>query len=352
MTPERWRRVQELFEAALALPSAERDAFIATECGEDDALGSEVASLLVADARTDALVDKPVAPQVPSPDSSDDTEKLPAGTQLGEYVLENEIGTGGFGRVYRAVHPVIRKTAAIKVLHRRYSASQTHATRFLNEARTVNEIGHPDIIDVFAFGETDDARLYFVMELIEAPTLAQRLHDDGPLSLSRALPILRRLAAAIDAAHEHGVIHRDLKPANVLLVETEDGEVRPKLHDFGIAKLRELPSPTEVQDDAATAGGEAATAEGQILGTPAYMSPEQSRGRPVEASTDIYAFGILAYEMLTGVVPFRGTTPLETLMRHVNEVATPPSALVATLPVGIDEAIAAMLAKNSGDRPS
>ena len=266
---------------------------------------------------------------------------LEPGQRVGEYVVESTLGKGGFGTVYRARHPLIGKLAAIKVLSRQYSADPEIVARFVDEARAVNQIRHRNIIDIFSFGKLDDERSYYVMELLDGQPLDRLLDDAGPCSLPDTIPILRGIARALDAAHASGVAHRDLKPENVFLARESDGSAFPKLLDFGIAKL--------FGDRAAQQ--QHRTRTGSPMGTPDYMSPEQCRGRDVDHRTDYYAFGCVAYKLLTGVVPFDGDNHLDVLMKQLNDEPVPPSQRVADLPPAVDDVIAWLMRKEPGDRP-
>ena len=333
MAPEGPSRVQTLFEAALERDDDSRADWVRRQCEDDTALADEVLSLLEADAHTGGVLDHPITRPIGD-------EGVPAGTELSGYVVEEELGRGGFGRVYRARHPVIGKPAAIKVLYPEYSASDEHVQRFVNEARAVNEIGHPDIVDVFAFGETDAGEAYFVMELIEAPTLQALLDEREALPLAVALPLLRGLADAVDAAHDSGIVHRDLKPSNVVVITDPDGSLHPKLLDFGIAKLL-----LDADDGSSSLTGE------RIIGTPQYMSPEQARGEPVDGRTDVYAFGVLVYRALTGRLPIEGNNAMDTLLRQTAELPPPPSSVHEGVPAAVDGIVLAMLAKEADERP-
>ncbi len=192
--------------------------------------------------------------------------ELPPGEMIGEYRVISKLGEGGFGTVYRAEHPVIGKSVAVKVLSEQLSSSPEMVSRFIAEARAANQIRSRHIIDIFAFGALPDGRQYFVMELLDGVTLEDHLRAKGQLDPAEAVSILRGVARALDAAHAAGIVHRDLKPENVFLVNEEDGMVIPKLLDFGIAKLM-----------GDTAGGHR-TRTGVPMGTPYYMSPEQCQG--------------------------------------------------------------------------
>ncbi len=267
---------------------------------------------------------------------------LTAGHQVGEYKIEAKIGEGGFGAVYKAVHPLIGKAAAVKVLNRQYSSNPQMVSRFIAEARAVNQIRHRNIIDIFAFGSLDDGRQYFVMELLEGLTLDAYLKEKGRLSPNEAVPILRSIARAIDAAHGAGIAHRDLKPENVFLTFDEDGHIFPKLLDFGIAKLL---------DASSTLGDSPKTRTGTPMGTPYYMSPEQSRGKDVDERTDIYSLGVMAHELLTGTLLFDGESMMDLLMKQIQ--ASPPSmsSVCPDIPEALDAPVLKMLEKKAEDRP-
>jgi serine/threonine-protein kinase len=264
--------------------------------------------------------------------------ELVAGMQLGDYVIERKIGQGGMGSVYAAVHPVIGKRAAIKVVNRELSDDEFHVERFVDEARVVNQIGHPNIVDVFAFGETPDGRAYLVMEWLDGQSLRQRI-EHATLGLVEICYVVRSLSRALAAAHEHGIVHRDLKPDNVFLVDVRDDRPIVKLLDFGIAKLQR------------TEHRSAATAAGTLVGTPQYIAPEQAKGEEIDARADIYALGGLLFELLTGRPPFVAESPMEMVAKHVMEPAPRPSTL-ASVPAELDDLVVAMLAKDPADRPS
>jgi tRNA A-37 threonylcarbamoyl transferase component Bud32 len=266
--------------------------------------------------------------------------ELKPGDAVGEYRIEAKIGEGGFGAVYRAVHPVIGKTAAVKLLHRQFSSNPQMVSRFIAEAKAVNQIRHKNIIDIFSFGALSDGRQYYVMELLEGLSFDRFIKQRERLPLEEALPILRGIGRALDAAHAAGIVHRDLKPENIFILFDEDGVATPKLLDFGIAKL--LGESEKVHK----------TRTGTPMGTPYYMSPEQCHGRNVDHRTDIYSFGVVTHEALTGHVVFDGESVMDVFFKHTH--APPPrmSEVNPSLPASLDEPVLRMLAKDPEQRPA
>lgn len=262
-------------------------------------------------------------------------EGLQSGDRVGDYEVVREIGRGGFGTVYEVVHPALGKRAAAKVLNRERAVRPDVIRRFLQEAQAGAKLEHPGIVDVFAYGQLPDGRPYFVMELLTGETLAELLDERGYLELAEALPILEGVAAALDAAHAHGIAHRDLKPANVFL----DDRSGPKLLDFGVARLLD-------------GGGSPTTDDTAIIGTPHYMSPEQSRGRAVDTRTDLYALGVLCFRVLTGEHPFDADDPVGILVQHAAHAPPVPSSVRHVLSPAVDRAVLAMLEKDPAQRPS
>ena len=257
---------------------------------------------------------------------------------VGEYQILRHVATGGMGSVYEAVHPVIEKRAAVKVVRSDLSANPIATTRFVQEARAVNKIGHANIVDIFSFGETDEGLIYLVMEWLDGETLAQRLKATK-LTTNETVTILLQICRALSATHAHGIIHRDLKPDNVVLTEGDHGVV-VKLLDFGIAKLGDAP----VRGDGLTGGG-------VMIGTPEYMSPEQARGLEIDARADIYALGAMAYEMFLGSVPFDGATALDIVSKHLHEDPRVPRELWPDIPSPLEEILVSTMAKDPEQRP-
>src|SRR5262249_18710981 len=242
------------------------------------------------------------------------------GAPIGEYIAEDKIGEGGTGECWRGHHPVIGKRVAIKLLNRDFVANKEVVTRFIQEARAVNEIRHRGLIDIFSFGELPDGRPYFVMEFLDGKPLSKYIKGKGPLPFGEITDIFGQICRALQAAHDRGIIHRDLKPDNIYLVLEEGAPPFVKVLDFGIAKL--AGSGPE---------GQHLTRTGAIFGTPAYMSPEQCEGaKAVDQRSDIYALGIILFEMITGRTPFSepGEGIGTIMMKQMSLPAPPPSALV------------------------
>jgi len=255
------------------------------------------------------------------------------GTRLGEYIVEERVGIGGMGIVYRAVQPLIGNSVAIKVLRPDVIADENDLQRFLGEARTVNSIRHRSIISIFGASDTPDGRKYLVMEYLEGESLEARLQREGRLPTADALPILEDVLSALAAAHAANVVHRDLKPANVFLVHQSDGRPWVKLLDFGLAR------GANKQDVS------------RIAGTPDYISPEHARGKPAGPPSDLYAFGVLAFHLLTGRLPFQGNTPMEVMEQHVHKAPPVPHEVDDTIPLAMSHLILRLLDKEPVNRP-
>ncbi len=262
---------------------------------------------------------------------------LKAGTNVGGYEVRRKIGEGGMGEVYAGVHPVIGKNVAIKVLLPNWSRDQTMALRFIQEARAVNAIGHENIVDIFAFGELPTGELYLVMELLVGKSLGDYATAKKKLEPKDAAEILIHVCDALSAAHAKGIVHRDLKPDNVFLVDGKGGRRLVKLLDFGIAKLTAV-------------GNTRSTQSGMAVGTPLYMSPEQCMGRDVDGRADVYAVGVMMFELLTGDLPFSGRGQLEVMNAHLQN--TPPDPSLKGVPSQLSRLILECLRKTPADRPS
>jgi eukaryotic-like serine/threonine-protein kinase len=267
---------------------------------------------------------------------SERPSSLSINATVGEYRIDGVIGSGGMATVYRATQTMIGKRVAIKVLHR--TKSDTAISRFVKEARAVNLIGHQNIVDVFGFGMTDGGRPYLVMELLEGETLAVRA-DRKPLSIGEVAEVLIEVSHALEAAHEAGIVHRDLKPENIFITKRK----QIKLLDFGIAKLFG-------EGDLGTTGDD--TRPGIVIGTPRYISPEQVRGGALDGRVDIYAMGVVAFELVAHRHLFSANNPYDMLQKHAKLRPPKPSAFNEALPAEADALIGEMLAKEPDDRPT
>jgi serine/threonine-protein kinase len=262
---------------------------------------------------------------------------LPAGARVGAFQIIEVIGRGAFGTVYRAVHPLIGKEVAIKVLSTRHAPDPATLRRFIEEARAVSRIRHSNIVDIFDFGELRDGTPYYVMELLRGKSIAELLSQGEALPLDGVMKIISEVGSALDAVHAAGILHRDLKPANVFVSGDIDAEFTVKLLDFGIAKFLDGSAPT--------------TSAGVLVGTPGYMSPEQGAGEALARTSDVYALGVLSFELLTGRHPFSHGNTVRVLMQHMLEVPPRVSEIASQRPSTLDAPVAAMLEKAPASRP-
>ena len=261
------------------------------------------------------------------------------GLTIGNYRVSQKLGEGGMGAVYLAEHPHIGKKVALKILHAEFASNNDVVSRFFNEAKAVNDIGHPNIVDIVDYGvlttgPSGEGLVYFIMEFLPGITLTELIRRESPLPPERALSICLQVADALSASHKSNIVHRDLKPDNIILIQRGREKDFVKLLDFGIAKL------TGDQP------GSRRTRTGLVMGTPAYMSPEQCEGRGnVDHRADIYALGIVLYEMITGRVPFYGEGYGEVLVQHLTQAPPPPSTIRGLIPPHVEQVILKALEK-------
>ena len=247
----------------------------------------------------------------------------------GRYRILRKLGSGGMANVYLAEDEDLGRRVAIKILSERYASDDNFNERFRREAKSAASLSHPNIVSIYDRGDAE-GQPYIAMEVIEGRTLKELVLNRGPLPLGLAIGYAKHILGALRFAHRHGIIHRDIKPHNVLL----GAEDRVKVTDFGIAR----------------AGASQMTEVGSIMGTAQYLSPEQARGAPVAAASDLYSVGIVLYELLTGKTPFNGDTPIEIAMKHLNEAPRPPSEHRAEIPPELDQIVLRALAKDPHDR--
>ncbi len=241
----------------------------------------------------------------------------------GKYVLDSVIGTGAIGIVFKGSHRDLGRTVAIKILNPRYRDDPDLLEVFRKEARAASQLDHPNVARVYDYGQEPDGLVYIVMEYLSGYTLGSVLSARGKITLARAGDLMMQVCAGLTCAHDHVIVHRDVKPDNIVLVPAQDDEGRPveivKVCDFGIAAL-----------------GTTTTEEGTVVGSPEYMPPEQAMGLPVRPSADVYACGIVLYEMLTGEVPFTDVQPFRVLMKQRSEAPRPPSTLEPAIPAPLE----------------
>jgi Tol biopolymer transport system component/aminoglycoside phosphotransferase (APT) family kinase protein len=339
--PERRRRVEEVCDAALDRDARERAAFVAAACAGDDTLRQEVEALLAHAQTAEGFLAVPMG-EVAARVLTDEHSASLVERQIGSYTILSLLGAGGMGEVYRARDTRLGREVAVKVVPDAFLSDPDRLARFEREARVLATLNHPHIGAIYGFEESDGVRA-LVLELVEGQTLAERL-TTGPLPVKDALKIARDIADALEAAHEKAIVHRDLKPANIKL--TPDGVV--KVLDFGLAKVaaRDGLSPDISRSPLTAMGG---TRSGVILGTAAYMSPEQARGHVVDKRTDIWAFGCVLYEMLTGRQALAGETVSDTIAA-ILEREPDWAALPDTTPAAVRRLLQRCLAKDPRHR--
>jgi serine/threonine protein kinase len=257
-----------------------------------------------------------------------------SGTTYGDrYSVFERVGAGGMAEVYRAHDELLGRDVAIKVLSERFARDSSFVERFRREAQSAANLNHPQIVSLYDYGSDGDA-YFIVMEFIDGTSLADIIHREAPLLPERAAEIALDVAKALDRAHSAGIVHRDIKPGNILI--TKDGHT--KVTDFGIARAAHGDNEQTM------------TQTGMVIGTAAYLSPEQAQGQPVDGRSDLYSLGVVLYEMLVGHAPFAGDTPLAIAYKHVRETAAPPSSLNPDVPGALDAIVMKALAKNRDNR--
>ena len=323
MDPARWRRVEEIYQAAAERQPEERAAFLAAACAGDEDLRREVESLL-AQPTADGMLDRPAwAPEAAC---------LTAGQQVSHYQIQEKLGEGGMGAVYRAYDTQLRRPVALKMLPPEYASDPERRERLLREARAASALNHPNIVNIYEVG-SDNGVDFIAMEFIEGKTLGDIIPGKG-LPLGKTLDYAAQIASGLAKAHAAGVIHRDLKPGNIMLTGPASGHPGlVKLLDFGLARRVELGPGHETT----------LTMEGAIMGTPAYMSPEQAQGKPVDVRSDVFSFGSVLYQMVTGHRAFEKDSHISTLAAVVQEE---PRPLPSSVPRDLERTIARCLRKD------
>jgi serine/threonine-protein kinase len=338
---DHWQKIEQLYHAALEREESQRAAYLREVCTGDDALRQEVESLLAQQIAAEGFLEAPAIEVAAKALAGGQSQSILLGQRLGSFKIASLLGAGGMGEVYQAHDTKLGRDVAIKVLPSAFVHDAERLARFQREARMLAVLNHPNIATIYGLEQSDDVH-YLVMELVPGHTLAERV-SAGALKIEEALKLGGQIAEALEAAHEKGVIHRDLKPVNVKV--TPEGRV--KVLDFGLAKAFASDGGLDFSNaPTLTAMG---TEEGRIVGTPAYMSPEQARGKAVDKRTDIWAFGCVLYELLTGRQAFRGDT-LSDMIAAVLEREPDWQALPSATPAKIRDLLRRCLQKDAQRR--
>jgi serine/threonine protein kinase/Flp pilus assembly protein TadD len=341
MTPARLQTIEEIFHAALDHKPDQIGTFLDAACEGDEVLRRKVEALLASHQRAGSFIEIPAA-GIATRIIEDGQADLLVGQTIGHYKISERIGSGGMGEVYLATDLTAGRKAALKLLPVRFTSDAERLKRFQQEARALVGLNHPNILTVYEIGE-DRSTHYIASELIEGDTLRQRL-TRGRMEVGEAVDVAIQVASVLAAAHKTPIVHRDIKPENIMV--RPDGYV--KVLDFGIAKLAEQEVPATIPTEEALLLVE--TNLGSILGTVRYMSPEQARGAPVDKGTDIWSFGVVLYEMVTGHAPFTGETPREAMSSILETEPPPLTSYVTQSPAELQQIVSKALRKNREER--
>src|SRR6266516_3338759 len=325
MEPRRWGRITDIYHATIARPPEERASFLGEECHGDESLRKQVEAMVKSH---ELRIDDPTGDLI--------------GQSIGHYRIESLLGMGGMGEVYVARDERLGRKIALKLLPEHLTADETQLSRFKSEARAASALNHPNILTVYEIG-AEGNRQFIATEFIEGMTLRASLAC-GKMNLHAALEIAVQVASALAAAHETGVVHRDIKPENIML--RPDGYA--KVLDFGIAKLTEQRPASDHYEAGTTAVLQ--TRPGLVLGTGHYMSPEQTRGQKVDARSDIWSLGVVLYEMVGGIPPFRGETPSDCIASILTAEPPPLSGVLSDVPLNLESILQKALRKNRDER--
>ena len=340
ISAEKWRKVKEIFYAALQLAPAERERFLDESCKGDEDLRREVESLLASSEAAGSFMQNAAAIEVPEA-FAETGAKLHVGQNLNHYRIFKLLGRGGMGEVYLAEDTKLKRRVALKVLPAALSDDKDRLRRFEQEARAASALNHPNILTIHEIGKADDT-YFIVSEFVEGETLREKLRG-RVLPLGETLDLGVQAASALAAAHASGIIHRDIKSENIIV--RADGLV--KILDFGLAKL--TANQPVVETEAETLA-QVKTASGVILGTAAYMSPEQARGKQTDARTDVFSLGVVIYEMIAGRQPFAGETMSDTLAAILKSEPAPLSEYISDIPPELEKIVGKALRKNADER--
>jgi serine/threonine protein kinase len=339
MSPEKLKKVEEIYHAVLALPPDERNVFLRESCAGDAALRKEIDSLLAYENTFDSLLDNPPKSLAAEVFALRENSQI-IGSQINQYKILSLLGEGGMGAVYLAQDTTLERKVALKLLPGEFAEDKIRLNRFFQEAKSASALNHPNILTVHEIGKFDQQH-FIVTEFIDGQTLKHYLGEEKP-ALQKVLEIAGQIASALSAAHEAGIIHRDIKPDNVMV--RNDGIV--KVLDFGIAKLTDSKSSTDIDPEAQTIVRADMTTPGMIIGTPQYMSPEQARGQKIDFRSDIFSFGVVLYEMICGQPPFTGATNMDIIGSILKDEPAPLSAHLPEISHDLERVVGKALRKD------
>jgi predicted Ser/Thr protein kinase len=333
---ERWHLIKEIFDKAVELDPDQQSELLDKACAENPSLRAELESLLASYRTSDAFMENPVLLEAPRL-LEEASISAPVGRQLGQYLIVTELGKGGMGIVYLAEDTRLGRRVAMKAVAPKLTSQEQVRERFRREARAAASLSHPGIATIYSLEEFNGV-LYIISEYIRGETLRTELAR-GPMPAKRLLETAVELAGAVAAAHKQGIIHRDLKPENVI----RNSEGRVKILDFGLASIQDDRRLTETTEPMLTRAG-------TFLGTAAYASPEQLRGRPAVFSSDVFSLGVMLYEMASGIHPFGGSDSISTVARILEREPEDLSRICELSPAGLGRIIAKCLKKEPADR--
>src|SRR5947207_11224744 len=341
MTSERWQQVNDLFQLAAERAPEERTTYLEAACQGDEGLRREVESLIASYERAENFIESPAFEVVPELLTDDRADAI-VGASIAHYQIESLIGVGGMGQVYLARDERLGRKVALKFLPEQLTANNTQLSRFKSEARAASALNHPNILTVYEIG-AEGNRHFIATEFIEGVTLRATLAR-GRMSVHDALEVAVQVASALAAAHKTGVVHRDIKPETIMI--RPDGYV--KVREFGLAQLTEQKLASD--NRGLTITNTQHTLAGMLVGTPRYMSPEQTRGEKADARSDIWSLGAVIYEMVGGVPAFSGATPSDCIASILKTEAPPLSRVAPAAPTELQSILHKALRKNMDER--